>query len=86
MSKHRDPFCITLPRSALRAILDSRQSAHTGVPAILEEWAMPIFTRISPLLQTFPSTALILFILRFMLEMLLALVFILFEEMEEAGR
>jgi hypothetical protein len=47
---------------------------------------MPIFTRISPLLQTFPSTALILFILRFMLEMLLALVFILFEEMEEAGR
>jgi hypothetical protein len=80
MSKHRDPFCITLPRSALRAILDSRQSAHTGVLAIFEERAMPMITRISPLLQTFPSTALILFILRFTLEMLLVLVFILFEE------
>jgi hypothetical protein len=69
-----------LPRSALRAILDSRQSAHARVPAILEEWAMPMITRISPLLQTFPSTALILFLLRLMLETLLVLVFILFEE------
>jgi hypothetical protein len=79
-SKHRDPFCITLPRSALWAILDSRPSAHTGVPAIFEEQAMLLITRISPLLQTFPSTALILFILRFTLETLLVLVFILFEE------
>jgi hypothetical protein len=79
-AKHRDPFCITLPRSALQAILDSRQSAHTGVPTILEEQAMPMITRISPLLQTFPSTTLILFILRFTLEMLLVLVFILFGE------
>jgi hypothetical protein len=78
--KHRDLFCITLSRSALRAILESRQLAHTGVPAILEEWAMPMITRISPLLQAFPSTVLILFILRFTLEMLLVLVFILFEE------
>jgi hypothetical protein len=78
--KHQDHFCITLPRSALWAILDSRQSAHTRVPAILEERAMPMITRISPLLQTFPSTALILFILRFTLETLLVLVFILFEE------
>jgi hypothetical protein len=61
-STYRDPFCITLPRSALRAILDSRQSAHTGVPAIFEERAMLMITRIFPLLQTFSSTALILFI------------------------
>jgi hypothetical protein len=80
MSKHRDPFCITLSRSAVRAIFDSGQSAHTGVPAIFEERAMPIITCISPVLQTFPSTALILFILLFTLETLLVLVFILFEE------
>jgi hypothetical protein len=80
MPEHRDPFCITLPRSALQAILDTRQSAHTGVPTILEERAMPMITRISPLLQTFPNTTLILFILRFTLEMLLVLVFILLEE------
>jgi hypothetical protein len=80
-SKHRDPFCITLPRFALRAIIDRRQSTHTGVPAILEKRAMPMITRISPLLQTFPNTALILFILRFTLEILFVLVFILLEEM-----
>jgi hypothetical protein len=61
--KHQDPFCITLPRSALRAIIDRRQSAHTGVPAILEEWAMPMVTCIFMLLQTLPSTVLIFFIL-----------------------
>jgi hypothetical protein len=79
-SKHRDPFCITLLRSALRAILDGRQSAHARVPAILEERAMPMISRISPLLQTFPSMALILFLLRLTLETLLVLVFIFFEE------
>jgi hypothetical protein len=40
-----------------------------------------MITCISPLLQTFPSTALILFILRFTLETLLVLIFILLEEM-----
>jgi hypothetical protein len=80
MLKNRDPFCITLLRSALRAILDSRQSAHARVPAILEERAMLMITRISTLLQTFPSTVLILFILQLTLETLLVLVFILFEE------
>jgi hypothetical protein len=77
-SKHQDPFCITLPGSALRAILDGRQSAHARILAILEEWAMPMITRISPLLQTIPSTALIFFLLRLTLEALLVLVFILF--------
>jgi hypothetical protein len=77
-SKHRDPFCITLPGSALRAIFDGRQSAHAKILAILEEQAMPMITRISPLLQTFPSMALILFLLRLTLETLLVLVFVLF--------
>jgi hypothetical protein len=50
--------------------------AHARVLAILEEQAMPMIT----LLQTFPSTAFILFLLRLALETLLVLVFILFEE------
>jgi hypothetical protein len=61
--KHRDPFCITLLRSALLAIIDRRESAHTGVPAKLEEWAMPIVTCIFTLLQTLPSVVLIFFTL-----------------------
>jgi hypothetical protein len=62
-SENRDPLCITLPGSALRAILSSRQSAHARVQAILEERAMPMITRVFPLLQTFPSMAFILFLL-----------------------
>jgi hypothetical protein len=76
--ENRDPFCVTLPRSALRAILDSRQSAHARVLAILEERAMLMITRISPFLQNFPSAVLILFLLRLTLETLLVLVFIIF--------
>jgi hypothetical protein len=83
-SRNREPFCITLPRSALWAILNNRQSAYARVPAILEERAMPMITLISPLLQTFPSTALILFLLRLTLETLLVLVFILFEEIRRS--
>jgi hypothetical protein len=79
-SENRDPICITLPGSALQTILSSRQSAHARVPAILEERAMLMITRIFPLLQTFPSMAFILFLLRLVLETLLVLVFILFEE------
>jgi hypothetical protein len=41
---------------------------------------------ISLLLQTSPSTALILFLVQLMLEMLLVLVFILLRRSEEAGR
>jgi hypothetical protein len=41
---------------------------------------MPMIMHIFPLLQTFPSMAFILFLLRLALEMLLVLVFILFEE------
>jgi hypothetical protein len=79
-SEHRDPICITLSGSALRGVLSSRQSAHARVPAILEERAMSMITRIFPLLQTFPSTTFILFFLQLTLETLLVVVFILFEE------
>jgi hypothetical protein len=84
-SEKRDPFCISLPGSALRAILSSRQSVHARVPAILEEQAMPIITRVFPLLQTFPSTVFILFLLRLTLETLLVLVLILLRRSEEVG-
>jgi hypothetical protein len=82
--ENRDPFYITLPGSALRAILSSRQSAHARVPAILEERAMSMITRIFPLLQTFPCMVFILFLLRLALETLLVLVFILFEEIRRS--
>jgi hypothetical protein len=52
--ENRDPFCIMLLGSTLRAILSSRQSAHARVPAILEERAMSMITHVFPLLQTFP--------------------------------
>jgi hypothetical protein len=60
--KHRDPSCIMLSRSALWAIVDGRQSAHTGIPAVLEERAMPVIARIFTYLQTLPSTAFIFLI------------------------
>jgi hypothetical protein len=61
--KHRDPFYITLLRSALWAIIDRRQSAHIGVPAVLEERAMLMFMCIFTLLQNLLSTVLIFYIL-----------------------
>jgi hypothetical protein len=57
--KHRDPSCIMLLRSALRAIVDGRQSAHTRIPAVLEERAMPVIARTFMSLQTLPSTVFI---------------------------
>jgi hypothetical protein len=51
-----------LSRSALQAIVDGRQSAHTEIPAVLEERAMPMITRIFMSLQTLPSMVFIFFI------------------------
>jgi hypothetical protein len=50
------------------------------VPAILEERAMPMITYARMCFQALPSTALIFFILRFTLQTLLVLVFVLLEE------
>jgi ABC-type proline/glycine betaine transport system permease subunit len=77
--KHRDPSCIILSRSALRAIIDGRQSAHTGIPAVLEERAMPVIAQIFTSLQTLPSTAFIFLIFKFILATLPILVFIFLE-------
>jgi hypothetical protein len=51
-----------LSRSALRAIVDGRQSAHTEIPAVLEERAMPMIACIFTSLQTLPSTMFIFFV------------------------
>jgi hypothetical protein len=51
-----------LSRSALRAIIDGRQSAHPGIPAVLEERAIPMITHILASLQTLPGTVFIFFI------------------------
>jgi ABC-type proline/glycine betaine transport system permease subunit len=68
-----------LSRSALRAIVDGRQSAHTGIPIVLEERAMPMIVWIFTSLQTLPSMMFIFFIFWFILAALPMLVFIFLE-------
>jgi hypothetical protein len=51
-----------LSRSTLRAIVDGRKSVHPRIPAVLEERAMPMITRILTSLQTLPSTVFIFFV------------------------
>jgi hypothetical protein len=51
-----------LSRSALRAIVDGRQSAHPGIPAVLEERVMPMIAHILMSLQTLLSTMFIFFV------------------------
>jgi hypothetical protein len=63
MPENRDPLYISLPGSTLWAILGSRQSTHAGILTIPEERAMPMITRIFLFLQTFSSSAFILFLL-----------------------
>jgi hypothetical protein len=53
---------IMLLRSALRAIVDGWQSAHTGIPVVLEERAMLMIARIFTSLQTLSSTVFLFFI------------------------
>jgi hypothetical protein len=66
-------------RSALQAIVDARQSAHTEILAVLVKRAMPMIKHIFMSLQTLPSTAFIYFVFWFILATLSILVFILFE-------
>jgi hypothetical protein len=68
-----------LLRSALRAIVDGRQSAHTGIPAVLEERAMRVIAWIFTSLQTLPSTTSIFLVFWFILATLPILVFIFLE-------
>jgi hypothetical protein len=49
-------------RSALQAIVDARQSAHTEILAVLVKRAMPMIKHIFMSLQTLPSTAFIYFV------------------------
>jgi hypothetical protein len=51
-----------LLRSTLQAIIDGRQSAHTKIPAVLEERAIPMIAHIFTSPQTLPSTVFIFFI------------------------
>jgi hypothetical protein len=52
-----------LLRSALQAIVDGRQSAHTKILAVLEERAMPMIACIFTSLQTLSSMVILVFIL-----------------------
>jgi hypothetical protein len=70
-----------LSRFALRAIIDGRQSAHPGIPAVLEERAVAMITRIFTSPQTLPSMMFIFFVFSFVLATLPILVFIFLEQM-----
>jgi hypothetical protein len=60
--KHRDLSWIMFSRSALWAIIDGGQSAHTKIPTVLEERTMPMIARIFTSLQTLLSTVFIFFV------------------------
>jgi hypothetical protein len=51
-----------LSRSTLRAIVDGRQLAHPGIPAVLEERAMPMIACMLTSLQTLPYMVFIFFV------------------------
>jgi hypothetical protein len=55
--------------------------AHTGIPAVLEERALPIISWIFMFLQTLPGMVLIFFVFWFILATLLIPVFIFLEQM-----
>ena len=40
--EHRRLAWLASPRPALQAIIDSKQSAHAGIPTVPEERAMPV--------------------------------------------
>jgi hypothetical protein len=69
-----------LVRSALWAVVDSRQSAHTRILAVPEKGTVPMITCVLPSLQGPSSATLVFFALGFVLELLPVLVFVFLEQ------
>src|SRR6185295_14871837 len=68
------------PRPALLAIIDSRQSAHAGIPTVPEEWAMPVVAYSLVLPQRPPCAVLILLLFRFISAAQLVLILVFFQK------
>jgi hypothetical protein len=79
--KNRGASCILLLRIAFWTILKARESFHTGIPAIFEEWAMPMVSCILSLPEAFPSALLVFFFFSLVLVTLLILILVFSQEM-----
>src|SRR6185312_10300268 len=79
--EHRCLVLLASSRPALQAIIYSRQSAHTGIPTIPEERAMPVvaYSLASP--QCPSCAVLVLALFRFVSATQLVLVLVLFQKL-----
>src|SRR6185503_2969017 len=78
--EHRRLARLASPRPALLAIIDSRQSAHAGIPTVPEERAMPVVAHSLEPPQRSPRTVLVLLLFRFILAMQLVLILVFFKK------
>ena len=78
--EHRRLTWLASPRPALQAIIDSRQSAHAGIPTVPEERAMPVVAYSLAPPQRPPCAVLILLLFRFISAAQLVLVLVLFQK------
>ena len=78
--EHRRLAWLASPRPALQAIIDSRQSAHAGIPTVPEERAMPVVAYSLAPPQRPPCAVLILLLFLFKLAAQLVLILVLFQK------
>ena len=84
--EHRCLAWLASPRPALQAIIDSRQSAHAGIPTVPEERAMPVVTYSLASPQRPSCAVLILLLFRFISAAQLVLVLVLFQKPIRSGK
>src|SRR6185312_3894737 len=77
--EHRRLAWLASPRPALQAIIDSRQSAHAGIPTVPEARAMPVVAHSLAPPQCPPCTVLIL-LFRFISAAQLVLILVFFKK------
>jgi len=78
--EHRCLAWLASPRPALQAIIDSRQSAHAGIPTVPEEWAMPVVTySLAPPQR--PPCAVLILLFRFISAAQLVLILVFFQKL-----
>ena len=78
--EHRRSAWLASLRPALQAIIDSRQSAHAGIPTVPEERAMPVVAYSLAPPQRPPCAVLILLLFRFISAAQLVLILVFFQK------
>src|SRR6185312_4525468 len=79
--EHRRLAWLASPRPALQVIINSRQSAHAGIPTVPEEWAMPVVAYSLAPPQHPPCAVLILLLFRFISAAQLVLILVFFQKL-----